>query len=112
MDATSLAISSLAISESADAKNIACKSYIHSFDSKTATIQESKQYSECINIIYPKEGSSFLMIVLISSAMIGLFCGMCAHVDDNEGALLNIFICSIVPPALIFACYKIFKLFF
>lgn len=56
------------------AKKIACQSIVSSFDSKTATIQESQTYASCIQLLHPSEMSGAEVIaikVLIVVALLG-----------------------------------------
>ena len=61
--------------EAREAKTVACKGVVNSFDSKTATIEQSKDYAQCINHLYPaqlKSGEALMLKVVI------VFCFMCA----------------------------------
>jgi hypothetical protein len=57
-----IAISSLisagdAQSRASEAKRIACKSYLNTFDGKNSDINSQKQYAECVQLIYPPQKS-------------------------------------------------------
>ncbi len=51
-------------------KRFLCEQYIQEFDSKVATIEASKEYAECINLLYSNEvnfegGKGLVSIILI-----------------------------------------------
>lgn len=97
--------------EAREAKTLACKGVVDTFDSKTATIEQSQDYARCINHLYPAqlEGAEALMLKVAI-----VLCFMCAiygamHFGKKEGdwfsALMGFLIgfCFAVVVSMVFA---------
>lgn len=71
--------SQAAMAAARKAKEISCKSYMSSFDPKTATVEQMQQYAECVDLIHPKPMSHDDMIAakfFFALALIGMIvCG-------------------------------------
>lgn len=78
---SSAASSSAAQQAAREAKKSACVSIESAFDPKTSSIQEKKQYSECIEVNYPdpvvmnyesKMAIKFSIVLVVACAVIGV----------------------------------------
>lgn len=71
--------SQAAMAAARKAKEISCKSYISSFDPKTATVEQMQQYAECVEVLHPQPMSHDDVIAakfFFALALIGmLVCG-------------------------------------
>jgi hypothetical protein len=68
----------IAAAQAREAKIIACKTNIDSFDSKTATMAQMKQYADCVDTVYPSDVSPSGVIafkVIFVIAIIGMLVG-------------------------------------
>jgi hypothetical protein len=71
--ATALSISAsvqaaAANQQSHEAKVVACKAYLPTFNAQTATIAEARQYADCVSLAYPHQASG--ETVLLGKALI------------------------------------------
>lgn len=79
----------IAAAQAREAKIIACKTNIDSFDSKTATVAQMKQYADCIDTVYPSDVSPSGVIafkVIFVIALIGMFIGFYKAHKDTYGS--------------------------
>lgn len=68
----------IAAAQAREAKIIACKTNIENYDSKTATVAQMKQYSDCVDTVYPSDvypSSVIIFKVIFVIALIGMFGG-------------------------------------
>jgi hypothetical protein len=76
-----VAASSVAIQASQrahEAKLVACKSVVQTYDAAKATIGDMQQYSDCVQTLFPTDGNipTWFVKVLIVSALIGIVAGV------------------------------------
>lgn len=116
MPAMSGAMAGLAASQAAIASQAAyeaqvaqCKMTMIQFNPKTATVAEMRQYSDCVNFVYPKEvcGAAIVYFkVLLVVALIGMCVGVFREWRGNGCA--SLFDCGmaaffglLVPPLVV-----------
>lgn len=61
-------------SQAREAKTLACKGVVDSFDSKTATVEQSQDYARCVNHLYPDQLSDGQTLILKVVIVFCLFC--------------------------------------
>lgn len=94
MSATAIAGSSAAMSAAAaarasQAQDMACKSFLASYDAKLATVTDMKEYASCVERIYPESASGGeiiamkVAIVLVLAAAVVGFVKPLAGFDDG-----------------------------
>jgi len=66
--------------QSHEAKVVACKAYLPTFNAQTATIAEARQYADCVSLVYPHQASG--ETVLLGKALI-----VCLLVGAAVGAV-------------------------
>lgn len=71
-----------------------CKMVVNLFDSKTATIQESQNFADCIKILHPKPMSEDAVIVgkvFFVLALIGMCIGILRSLRDGLDGMIDHF---------------------
>ena len=61
-----------------EAKVVACKAYLPTFNAQTATIAEARQYADCVSLVYPHQiasGDVFLFKLWIVCMFVATACG-------------------------------------
>lgn len=93
------AIAVMASIQAQEAREITCKTFISSYDAKTANVDEMKEYSSCIQTLYPSkpEGNELLGLQL-SFALIGVMflCGIYRGVKKERGDIEGIIITGVL----------------
>ena len=99
MTTTSAAMAAIASTQAATAQSAAhkarisqCKITIADFDAQTATVSEMQEYSDCVDVLYPREPSGDAIIalkVLFVSALIGALFAAWKDRGDWEDVFLS-----------------------
>jgi hypothetical protein len=65
-----------------EAKVVACKTYLPTFNAQTATIAEARQYADCVSLVYPNQasGESIFLVKAIIVCML-----VCASIGAVRG---------------------------
>lgn len=90
VSAAALAVSSVALSQSninqQAIKKLKCEGVIKDFDSKISTIEQKKEYANCINFKYPDQIDGSFIIYFKIVFVICLISGIFGLIKDlNEG---------------------------
>lgn len=67
-----------AMVQATEAKKVACESFEQTFEPKTATVQMKREYSECIDLLYPQELNAadiLTLKVVLLIAFVGMIVG-------------------------------------
>ena len=93
------AIAVMASIQAQEARETACKTFISSYDAKTANVAEMQEYSSCIQTLYPSrpEGNELLGLQL-SFVLIGVmfFCGIYRGFKEGDDGFLMVVITGVV----------------
>ena len=66
----------VAAQQAAEAKRIACESFVQGYAHNTATVHDRKQYAECIQLLQPVEVSGSAALLLKVCIVCGLLGGL------------------------------------
>ena len=87
MSVTTIAATSIAINNAQNSKDVRvkCENFVVGYEHKGSTVEESLQYAQCINIIYPTHTQADL-IVFKGVALTLLVCMVIGAVRGYRGA--------------------------
>ena len=89
--------------ESHEAKIIACKSYMQTYNAQTATISDAHSYADCVNATYPMQidasGVIALKIMIVVTIIATIFSGIKGFREGGiVGCLLYSLLCIVGIP--------------
>lgn len=73
MNTTNIALSSVAMTKSSEAKKIACHAFMKDFKHNKSTQAMQIQYADCVREIYPSDTGLYIGLILIFILGIALF---------------------------------------
>lgn len=77
------------------AKRIACEGLMSTYDAQTASVQQMRDYADCVRTLHPSNisGARGLVAVVLIGIVIGAIIGVIKHEDMHEsrfgGALIG-----------------------
>lgn len=83
---TAVIISTYAATQAAAARDTACKSLMNSYEAKTATIAQAREYASCVDHLYPHDMTGAEVIfykVAIVSIILGVLVGAWMNRNDD-----------------------------
>lgn len=110
---TAVAISTIAAVSAADAQESAnraeiasCHTYMIDFQGRTATVEQSQQYANCTNLIYPEHNffSQGIAILLLMFIIFGVILGGFSVKRNIDGDTVLSFIGSLLFSGTAFLC--------
>ncbi len=98
MDTTAIAIASAANANAAAARQAAhraeCRALMPSYQDVTATVEQRREYAECVGLLYPHEltgsaltAAKFWVLIALVSIPVGAWLGW--QEDETPGAMMG-----------------------
>jgi len=91
VSSAALTISTIALIEAEQAKDMACKSIVSNYDTKVATVTQMQEYSSCVNRLHPHELPTDAIVVFKILFVLCLLGGVIFAWSESEYRIVDKF---------------------